>query len=68
MIVNVKSGRHVKTGQCPVSGENIDDSQAGHCPVSTNHTTQQTPMFIKINETVVGMKPIEQILANGFCF
>ena len=53
MIVNVKSGRHVETG---------------HCPVSTNHTTRQTPMFIKINETVVEIKPIEQILFDGFHF
>ena len=48
-------GRYVETGQCPVSGENIDDSQTGQCPapgenigdsqtgqcpVSTNDTTQ----------------------------
>lgn len=38
----VESGRRVETGQCPVSGENIDDSQTGQYPVCTNDT--QNPL------------------------
>ena len=54
MIDNVESGRHVEIGQCPVS---------------TNDTTRyDTDVYVKRNETAIEMKPIEQILLDGFNF